>query len=510
MVHGRGDHGGTGIGQVYGNVAIHAGPPRLQVGQAAYLEQVRRIAPPDPPGLLDRDQELAELAGFCLDTDRGPYVWWRAGPWAGKSALMSTFVLHPPEPVAYRVRIVSFFITARLAAQDTREAFTTVVLQQLAEITGQDLPPALSEDIREAVLLDLLTQAAKACQAGGGRLVLVIDGLDEDRGVTLGPHARSIAALLPMDPPAGMRVIVAGRPNPPIPDDVPGHHPLRDPGIIRLLSDSPHARDLQRLGKSELRRLLDGTPTERDLLGLLTAARGGLSGPDLEELTSTPLWEIEKTLHTVAGRTFTRRGATYTPGTGPEVYLLGHEELQNAATSYLREARLAGYRDRIHAWAGTYRARGWPAGTPEYLLRGYFRLLAALGDLPRLTALAVDTARHDRMLDLTGGDAAALDEIRTTLDLLVAQDTPDLTAALHLAWHRDQLTDRNTHIPTGLPAVWVALGHPQRGQALARSITHPYEQAQALAAVAGALAQAGRHDQAEQIARSITDPYGQV
>ena len=52
---------------------------------------------------------------------------------------MSTFVLHPPAGV----RVVAFFITARLGAQDTREAFTEVVLEQLAELLGQDLPPLL-------------------------------------------------------------------------------------------------------------------------------------------------------------------------------------------------------------------------------------------------------------------------------------------------------------------------------------------------------------------------------
>jgi hypothetical protein len=44
----------------------------------------------------------------------------------------------------------------------------------------------------------------------------------------------------------------------------------------------------------------------------------------------------------------------------------------------------------------------------------------------------------------------------------------------------------------------------------ARSITDPYWQAQALAEVAGALAQAGQHDRAEQTARSITDPDQQA
>ena len=144
------------------------------------------------------------------------------------------------------------------------------------------------------------------------------------------------------------------------------------------------------------------------------------------------------------------------------------------------------------------------AETPEYLLAGYFRLLEDLGDLPRMTECALDTARHDRMLDLTGGDAAALAEARTALDRIAAQDDPDLASALALACHRDHLADRNAHIPVSLPAVWAALGQLARAQALARSITGPDSQASALAEVAGALARAGQHQQAEAIARSIT------
>lgn len=290
------------------NVVIYQGPARVSRRSAgsAYLQLVRQIA---PPVLLDREPELAELAGYCLEENRGPYVWWRAGPWAGKSALMSTFVAHPPPALEGRVRIVSFFITARLAAQDTREAFTLWMLEQLADLTGQELPPTLPEAVREAYLLDLLAQAAQACRDAGGCLVLLVDGLDEDRGETTGAHAHSIAALLPANPPAGMRVIVAGRPDPPVPDDVLDWHPLRDPSIVRLLSDSPHARETQRLAGQELRRLLKGTALEQDVLGLLTAARGGLSSSDLEALiaTGSSLWEIEQILHTVAGRTFIHR-----------------------------------------------------------------------------------------------------------------------------------------------------------------------------------------------------------
>ena len=124
------EHGGVAAGSIG---TVNVGPGRAAV-RSAYRKQVERIAPPE---LVGREAELRELAAYCTEPGRGPYVWWRAPAWAGKSALMSTFVLHPPAGV----RVVAFFITARLGAQDTREAFTEVVLEQLAELLGQDLPP---------------------------------------------------------------------------------------------------------------------------------------------------------------------------------------------------------------------------------------------------------------------------------------------------------------------------------------------------------------------------------
>ena len=187
---------GSQVGDFGVQLNFFTGAVRAGFRADAYLEQVRRIA---PPSLLGRDGELAELARFCLGAHAGPYAWWRAGPWAGKSALLSTFVLAPPPGV----RIVSFFITARLAAQDTREAFAEVMLEQLAALLGESLPVMLPEATRDAYLLGLLSQAAVACAEAGGRLVLVVDGLDEDRGVTTGPDAHSIAGLLPADPSCG-------------------------------------------------------------------------------------------------------------------------------------------------------------------------------------------------------------------------------------------------------------------------------------------------------------------
>jgi len=175
---------------------------------------------------------------------------------------------------------------------------------------------------------------------------------------------------------------------------------------------------------------------------------------------------------------------------------------------------LSSYRQRLHTWADSYRTRGWPSTTPEYLLRGYHRMLADTGDLPRMTALAVDPNRHDRMLDVTGGDTAALAEITTTIEAVAADVSPDLSVLGRLAVHRDRLAQRNEFLPTRLAAVWAKLGQPNRGEAIARSITNRYRQVQALTDLAQVVAGAGEPERAaaividaEAIARSITDAH---
>ena len=339
--------------------------------------------------------------------------------------------------------------------------------------------------------------------------MLLVDGLDEDRGVTSSPDAHSIAALLPAAPPAGVRVIVAGRPDPPVPADVPQWHPLRDKEIVRPLSVSPRAQMVRDDAERELGHLLDDRGLGRKLLGLVTVAGGGLSSDDLAELTGKSPWTVDKTLRSVLGRTFHGRLNRWRISTAP-VFVLAHEELQQSAARNLSRNEVAGLLDQLHDWADRYRKRGWPAETPEYLLRGYHRLLVAIGDIERMTALATDRARLDRMLDVSGGDVAALAEITAVQEFICGQDHPDLAALLNLTIARDRLTQRNSNIP---PArhLCARLGNPARAEALARSITDLSGQAQALADVAGALAEAGDLDrarqvvqQAEAIARSVT------
>lgn len=126
----------TGHLHVEGGLHLAGAPP----ARSAYLDQVEQIFPWE---LIGRETELAELAAFCTGDHDRTYVWWQGPAWAGKSALMATFVLHPPPGV----RVVSFFITARYAGQSDRNAFLEV-WPATARSTVQNRSPAPSPSPR--------------------------------------------------------------------------------------------------------------------------------------------------------------------------------------------------------------------------------------------------------------------------------------------------------------------------------------------------------------------------
>ncbi|WP_327001761.1 helix-turn-helix transcriptional regulator [Dactylosporangium sp. NBC_01737] len=431
--------------------------------RSAYMELVKERVGGE---LLGRAAELADLEAFCRH-DAGPgYTWWRAAAWAGKSALMAWFVLHPPADV----RVISFFVTARRPGHHDRAGFVDVLLEQLGGLLGIPPPALLTVATREAHLLDLLTEAAAQCNRQGLRLVLVVDGLDEDRGVTADAASHSIAALLPERLPHGMKVVVTGRPNPPLPFDVSDTHPLRSPSVVRNLERSPHAAAVRGEMERELRHLLRGTPQEQGLLGILVAAGGGLTGNDLAALTELDPIEIEDLLRAVTGRTFASGAARWRPE--ESVYTLGHEKLQEQAVRALGPTRLQGFRNTLHRWADSYQQAHWPRDAPEFLLRRYVQFLIDIGDTDRMVAYAADRERHDRMLDVSGSDSAALADVEAARAVLLAADQPDLVAMSRLAVHRERLLYRNARIPDEFPAVWEALGNRSRAEMLARTMMH--------------------------------------
>ncbi|UCM91549.1 P-loop NTPase family protein [Streptomyces marincola] len=511
---------GTGQAEAGGRVALSntgviTGGVTLvvpRVSRSGYLLQVEAIA---APHCIGREAELAAMADFCTTrlpegsaTASGTYWRWLAPAWAGKTALMAHFVLHPPPGV----EVVSFFVTARLARQNDRDAFCEVVQRQLYALLGEEEPLTTAYGRDEQLRL-ALDRAARFCTVRGKRLVLVVDGLDEDHGVTSGSNSHSIAALLPRIPPSGMRIIVTSRPHPPVPDDVSVDHPMRDGGINRSLEVSPHAQAVRVDAERDLLRLLEGGGLGRDLMGLIAAAGGGLSETDLAHLAASRPRLVERELNAVSGRGFRTRGPHWLPPgdteSGPDVYLLAHEEIQQGAMDLLTNSELADYRARLHEWAASYREAGWPPGTPEYLLRGYTQLLASQGETARLADIVCDSARQERLWQVSGSDLGSLTEIALAFALLLASPSWDDQAAgmaLRLAFHRDALHDRMAHVSDELIGLWARLGHLDYARNLANA-QGPRGRDAALGAIAHSLVAAGQLDQAIVVASDVAPGY---
>ncbi|WP_328498843.1 trypsin-like peptidase domain-containing protein [Streptomyces sp. NBC_00414] len=460
----------------------------LDLVQEAYRAQLTDIA----PGLLDRrESELAGLVSFCGGPE--PYLWLQGRPWTGKTALAAWFALRPPRGVVP----VWFFITARYAGQSDSDAYTAAVVEQLAAIAGREPAVAGSPAARDGERRLLLREAAERVAEDGGTLLLVVDGLDEDQSRMPGGAGTSIASLLPERLPSNVRVLVTSRPSPGVPPDVPGGHPLRHCQVVEL-APSEAARHTEHEAKFDLQQALAGDRLERDVVGLLTAARGTLSVEDLRELTGETGYLLRQRLGSVFGRILRLRGgglgssgeADVTLYTTSRGYLFAHETLLVAARDELGPD-VDTYWERLRVWAETYERRGWPENTPLYLLQPYGRLVAFLRDAGRATALATDLGRRNRLREATGSDAACLAEIAAARETVRRVTPDDLGALGALAAAEDLVARRNESLHPDIPAGYARLGRVRHALGLARSVFRTGDRARALLGVARVLAETG-------------------
>ncbi|MFJ7062084.1 caspase family protein [Streptomyces microflavus] len=265
---------------------FHPGSPQM-----TYVHDIA------PQRLTGREEELAALAEFC----RGdvPYAMWRGGPWSGKTALTAWFALHPP----HDVDVVSFFVNGGLAGRGDAAAFTDAVVDELSWYLGQDrAASSTASGAVDTLRRRLLDTAARTAHLEGRRLLLVVDGIDEDRGPSSG--LPSIASLLPGNPPPGLRVLVTSR-EVPLPDDVPAGHPLRH-GADVLLAPASAAPAWPREVRRELLNMLTLSEAHRDILGLIAAAgdRPPPALPELAEMADLAPYELARLLKGPLGRLF--------------------------------------------------------------------------------------------------------------------------------------------------------------------------------------------------------------
>jgi hypothetical protein len=229
------------------------------------------------------------------------------------------------------------------------------------------------------------------------------------------------------------------------------------------------------------------------VLVLAAVAGGGLTRADLAALTGYTPDELDAHLATALRTGLCGRASRWT---GKTLYVVQDGKRWQEIMAAAGAVAVADCVAALRAWAEAYRELGWPATTPEYLLDGYFRLLESSADISAMTACATDPRRHERLLELTGGDLAATHEITTCQAMIGEEALPHQAAASALAAARERLTRRNNRLPASLPATLAAVGKPARAEQLACSITDPAQQARALHRLAIALIDCGHLEQA--------------
>ena len=384
-----------------------ASPTRTVV--ADHIEEVRHLAP-DP--LEDREREIAELEAFARGSKDAWYAM-EAGMVSGKTALMSSFALNPPNDV----RVVSFFARRIGGEGNDWKSFAYYVGAQLAEILGDEYIERVSGPAsQDAEFRLLLRRAAVACRSDKNPqpLVLLIDGVDEDSYYERPDDAaaKSILSLLPRHLPDGVKVITASRPNPQPPEDI-----ICDASRV-VVSLNPsiiaqkeiNATDIETFFKSDY---------AADIGAFIAACGGGLTVVELRQLVSryrrlenVPTREIESCVDHSPGRMLTsikfvsgdREVTSYTLGHDAVLRSVLHEiaphlvgecgGVEDAVWwAQIRDKALTPYREVVRKWVEDQADEGWGMVTPNYLLSGAcFNLM-----LNRDVQVMLDPGRYNEM-----------------------------------------------------------------------------------------------------------------
>lgn len=478
-------------------------PPTARDLASRRAQAAARQLLPEDGVLIAREVELADLAAFA--TGEQQCRWIRAQAFAGKTALLAYFALHPPE----NVDVVACFLRSTTAENTAHEAMS-VLNEQLAAYLQRtdDYRESRTTRLRFDLQHDLLPAAAQAARQAGRHLLVLVDGLDEYApDETLELSAWLPAAALP----EGVYLLVASREG--VSVHLPDRHPLTRRTAHQALAPPEVASQIRELAQVELDAAFRGDkndPLKYAIAGCLAATGGGISVTDLNAWlirrgTRTPGESPEYLKDQISTWFHRSLHTTDDPErTGARVLAFAHETLRDAFQDKF-VASLPGLTDELRAWSDECQAERWPTDTPTYLFTRYPRLLTTLRDVGRLQTLALDRARHDALRALTGADAAALREIRSAHELHLDKSDIDLLTLGRLTRHRTHLETRAGNIPTSLPAVWARLGHVGRAIGSASAISKKEDQARALSELAYVLAATGRASDAEAVVALIVD-----
>ncbi|MFD4371853.1 hypothetical protein [Streptomyces sp. NPDC058486] len=257
------------------------------------------------------------------------------------------------------------------------------------------------------------------------------------------------------------------------PDDVPGEHPLRGPGVVHLLAPSAHNED----AGAEARRQLDeltGTPLGRTVVALLLTVEEGLGRDELIELSGAEPSEFDRLL---AGR---RR--ILLPGGDGTLYALD-AELRSWALDRLGEDARAQGLELLDAWADLWQRRRRPDPSPRPLLSSYPRLIRDPG---RLERFVLDPDRQARL-----AAEGRHDEALAHIGLLGAGSLRELGVSARAAASRELLLRQVRLVPRAFPRLFARAGEVSRARELALGAPDDASRAVRLADVGVTLAALG-------------------
>ncbi|MCX5336541.1 MULTISPECIES: trypsin-like peptidase domain-containing protein [unclassified Streptomyces] len=441
-------------------LASHGVVPELLRGQErrrpAYEAMLRQYAARCAE-LTGRDRELADLLAFATGPD--PYLLLVAGPWAGKTSLVTRFATgaHPG------LDVVSFVISRR-DGQMRVQQFHRAMCDQLAALLGE-FPPA------EPDAAAFLSLWGRAMRIPGRSLLLLVDGLDENDYRELAEP--SIAAQLPTALGPAAHVLVTSR-HSDVPLDVDGSHPLRT-CRRQVLTPFAAATSLLLRARQELDHVL-AEPVPRTVLTAMTVAGGALSSRDIASIVNDSVLAIRRTLERGLSRVVEPRHGT------PTRYTLAHDTLVDAVREDLEPEEVAQTRTAIDGWALGFATAGWPDDTPGYLTEAYPTLLLTEGAGPTLAALA-SSGRRALLRRRTDGDLAALSELSNAARLLADAPDCDLALLTRVSLLRKRIENDSFNVPSEYPLLLVRLGRTEEGIQLARTLQNVYAHADALLSI---------------------------
>mgnify|MGYP000859265184 CR=1 FL=1 len=442
-----------------------------------HIEMLLELA---PDRLEDRESEMADLEAFVHSSDGVFWYAMEADMVSGKTAVMASFALNPPDDV----HMVSFFIRRIGDEGNDRGSFVFVMGAQFANILGHEYTEPVRDPAQRTEFRQLLRRAATACRSATvpRPLVLLIDGIDEDSYFENpdGADAKSILSLLPRHLPEGVKIITASRPNPRLPEDV-----LCDANR-RIVSLKPSPIAEKSINRKDMKTFFK-SDVAVDIGAFLAACGGVLTVKDLSKLLPvrghqrTRTWDVREYVDRSPGRILTPVDVGFG---GQEVlaYRLGHDVVTRAVIRELdpdsfgegdepederwwapiREKTLAPYRAIIRDWVKKCANGGWGDSTPSYVLSGacFDLMFNDKRDDGSSVRVVLDRGRYNEMRRRSGRRSNVLRmidrECFTILDMNRGELPEDATTSIfEIAESRKLLVQASTYIP-GLPKLYVS------------------------------------------------------